>query len=79
MKNLIKYLKEQHNKGKGELTIKGNSIHFDGSKGVNYTDTPILKDPKDIYYIGCGCTWGIDDVGDRYWKLDKNNNKINKL
>lgn len=33
------------------------------------TDKPVLNDPDDIYYEGCGCEWDKDLNGDYYWKL----------
>ena len=47
------------------------SITIDGSQcpGVIYIDIPCLKNKDDIYYVGCGCTWGEDLDGNRYWKL----------
>lgn len=35
----------------------------------DFTETPNLKDPSEIYYSGCGCTWGEDLDGKRYYKL----------
>lgn len=36
--------------------------------GLEYTDNPRLKNKDDLYYDGCGCTWGEDLDGKRYWK-----------
>lgn len=36
-----------------------------------YTDNPRLQNEDDLYYSGCGCTWGTDLDGVRYWKLYK--------
>lgn len=46
---------------------------------VKYTDTPRLENKDDIYYSGCGTTWGTDLDGNRYWKkfspfITKNSN-----
>ena len=71
MKNLVEYLLEQERNGKGKLTIDENSISFDGSIGIKYTDMPILENSEDRYYSGCGPNWGTDMVGDRYHKLKK--------
>jgi len=38
---------------------------------VEYTESPLLEDPKDLYYSGSGCTWGIDEQNRRYHLLDK--------
>lgn len=47
--------------------------HIHGGFGY-HTENPILKNRKDIYYTGCGCTWGVDDDGIRYYKIDKDSN-----
>lgn len=51
-----------------QIKREGNAIIFDGSVGCEYTDNPRLKNPDDLYYSGCGCTWDIDLDGKRYWK-----------
>lgn len=71
MNELVNYLLELERQGKGKFQIDENSISFDGSFGIEYTDVPILKNPEDRYYSGCGTTWGVDMVGDRYHKLMK--------
>jgi len=50
-----------------------NGVHLHGGLGKKpiYTDHPVLSKYNDIYYEGCGCTWGEDDNGVRYYKLDK--------
>jgi hypothetical protein len=54
--------------GKCSVKREGNSIIFDGSYGQEYTDNPRLKNPDDLYYTGCGCTWDTDLDGIRFWK-----------
>jgi hypothetical protein len=49
------------------ITRKGNDIIYNGAHG-EYTNTPRLVNPGDIYYTGYGCTWGIDLDDRRYWK-----------
>lgn len=39
---------------------EGNTLIIDGSAGVEYTESPRLSDPNEIYYRGCGTTWGED-------------------
>lgn len=51
-----------------QIKREGNAIVFDGSVGCEYTDSPRLKNQDDLYYSGCGCTWGTDLDGKRYWK-----------
>lgn len=51
-----------------EVKREGNTIIYDGSYGVEYTDTPRLENQDDIYYTGCGCTWDTDLDGKRYYK-----------
>lgn len=53
-----------------EVRREGNAVIYDGSmrNSIEYVDNPVLKNPDDIYYSGCGTTWGKDDNGDRYWK-----------
>lgn len=70
--------------GLGTVTMTkgegGDSIVIDGSKvsGVEWTDEPRLMEKNDIFY-DCGCTWGTDLDGKRFWKLfdwyDKQNKK----
>lgn len=50
------------------ITKEGNAIIIDGSAGFEYIDNPRLENRDDLYYEGCGCTWGIDLDGNRYWK-----------
>ena len=38
------------------------------SEIFEHTDNPRLKNQNDLYYDGCGCTWGTDLDGKRYWK-----------
>ncbi len=72
---------------KCEVRKEGNAVIFDGSSGCEYADNPRLKNKDDLYYEGCGCTWGIDLDGKRYWKryspfiTDKNssNNRYSHL
>ena len=47
-----------------------NSSCFHGGFGEHIYE-PTLKDPDDIYYEGCGCTWGTDLNGIRYHKVDE--------
>lgn len=59
-----------------KVTRKNGGIIYDGSYGEDYTDNPRLANHRDIYYEGCGCTWGTDLDGKRYWKLfDAGNSK----
>lgn len=51
-----------------QIKREGNGIIFDGSVGLEYTDNPRLNNNDDLYYTGCGCTWGTDLDGKRYWK-----------
>jgi hypothetical protein len=52
-----------------QLRRVGRTVIFDGGDDVDHTtDTPLLKNEKDFYYSGCGCTWGVDLEGNRYWK-----------
>lgn len=51
-----------------KVTRVGNTTIYDGSYGQNYVDNPVLKNPNDIFYTGCGATWDVDDNGNRYWK-----------
>lgn len=44
--------------------------YSDGSYTDIYTDEPKLSD-KSMYYSGCGCTWDIDDEGNRFYLLDR--------
>lgn len=53
---------------KCEVKRDFNSLIFDGSTGCEYVDNPKLNNPDDIYYDGCGCTWGTDLDGKRFWK-----------
>ena len=36
-----------------------------------HTETPRLENTSDIIYSGCGCTWGTDLDGIRYYEIDK--------
>lgn len=56
---------------------EGNTLIIDGSARVEYTETPHLYDPNEIYYIGCGVTWGEDLDGNRYHKIDPPGNPFN--
>lgn len=51
-----------------QIKREGNVIIFDGRVGCEYTDNPRLKNPDDLYYSGCGCTWDTDLDGKIYWK-----------
>lgn len=44
-------------------------IHCHGGFG-NHTEEPLLFE-ESIFYEGCGCTWGTDAMGERYYKIDK--------
>jgi hypothetical protein len=44
------------------------TVHMNGGFGF-HTDSPVLLDSKDEYYNG-GCSWGIDNEGRRFYKLD---------
>lgn len=34
-----------------------------------YVENPVLDDPKELYWEGCGPTWGEDKNGNRYRKI----------
>lgn len=64
----------------GETTFAGNSlgtgltIHtpngviFHGGFGC-YTDEPVLSE-EDIFFYQGGCDWGIDMIGQKYYRID---------
>lgn len=46
-----------------------HSLHFRGGFG-EYTDDPVLRDNQWFYYIGAGCTWSVDAIGQRFRLID---------
>lgn len=46
-------------------------MHMHGGFG-DHTEAPRLETADEIYYEGCGCTWGTDLDGQRYHKIDRN-------
>lgn len=52
---------------KVEVRKEVGTMIYDGSVRVDYTDNPRLEKDDDLYYTGCGCTWGTDLDNKRYW------------
>lgn len=44
-----------------------------------YTDEPKLPPNETFYYRGVGCPWSVDLNGYRFYKVDKNTNKIKEI
>jgi hypothetical protein len=55
--------------GAGLSIYTPNKAIMIGSFGV-FTDEPVLSEEQTFYYEGAGCTWGIDLIGQRFWRID---------
>ena len=45
-------------------------IHHHAGFG-DHMENPSLKNKEEIFYENCGCDWGVDLNGNRYYKVDK--------
>jgi len=51
--------------------VETPTAHYSHGGFGYHTEVPILANPEDLYYCGCGCPWGIDTTGTRYYKIDE--------
>lgn len=56
----------------GTITVISDANYCLNGGFGEYVYNPLLSNKEDLYYEGCGCTWGIDLNGDRYHKLSSN-------
>lgn len=55
--------------GNGLIVYTPTKTIMTSSFGI-YTDEPVLAEGQTYYYEGAGCTWAIDLLGQKFWRID---------